>query len=131
MASIVELRDMSDDRISEMLENSREEMFNLRFQQASAQLDDLSRIRKIRRDIARMETVLRLRQLAAEEALVEPGVAEALNGKDWHAEAHFDYVESVWIVSYLDETGKEITKSQVNLNRKQVKGRKARSLARS
>jgi large subunit ribosomal protein L29 len=121
---------MSDDKIGEALENAREEMFNLRFRQASAQLEDLSQIRKVRREIAQMETVLRLRQLAVERALEKPEVAEALNGKEWYAEAHFDYVESAWIVLYLDDDDKEITKSQVNLNRKQVKGRKARRLAR-
>ena len=36
MLNIVELREMSDDRLEEMVENAREEMFNLRFQKASA-----------------------------------------------------------------------------------------------
>ena len=45
MASIVELRDMSDKDILKSLENAREEMFNLRFQNASARLEDVSRIK--------------------------------------------------------------------------------------
>ena len=51
MASIVELRDTSEDELEEMLENAREELFNLRFQHASARLEDFSRLRKVRREI--------------------------------------------------------------------------------
>ncbi len=46
MASIVELRDLSDEKLEEKLENAREEMFNLRFQHASARLDDLSQLKR-------------------------------------------------------------------------------------
>jgi large subunit ribosomal protein L29 len=66
MASIVELRDMSDEKLEELLDNAREEMFNLRFQHASARLDDLSQLKRVRRDIAQLETVLHQRDLAVE-----------------------------------------------------------------
>ena len=43
------------DKLEEMLENAREEMFNLRFRNASAQLEDYSRLKAVRREIAQIE----------------------------------------------------------------------------
>ena len=80
MANIVELREMSDDKLEEMLENAREEMFNLRFQQATAQLDNHARVRIVRREIAQVETVLHMRKLAIDTAAIEPDIAAALSG---------------------------------------------------
>lgn len=130
MASIVELRDMSNERIEELLENAREEMFNLRFQNASARLEDVSRIRFVRREIAQFETVLRMRQLAIEEAEKRPEVHEALDGQEWTAEARFDYEDSIWLVSFVDDEGDELVEARVNLNKKRTRGRKARKMAR-
>ncbi|NJM40521.1 MAG: 50S ribosomal protein L29 [Anaerolineae bacterium] len=48
------------------LDDSYKEIFNLRFQRAQGQLKDTNAIRKVRRDIARVKTVLRQRELAAE-----------------------------------------------------------------
>jgi len=72
MASIVELRDMSDKDILKSLENAREEMFNLRFQNAAARLEDVSRIKTVRRSIAQYETVLHMRQVSIQEAAKSP-----------------------------------------------------------
>jgi len=92
MLSIVELRDMSDEKLAEMLENTREEIFNLRFQQASARLDDLSQIKRARREIAQLETVLNQRDLAVRAALEQPEVSSVIEGQDdWSAEVHFSY----------------------------------------
>jgi large subunit ribosomal protein L29 len=128
MASIVELRKTSEDDLEEMLENSREELFNLRFQHASARLEDFSRIRKMRREIAQIETVLHMRDLAIEEASQKPDVAELLDGKEWNAEANFDYEESAWIVDFEDENDDELASTMVNLNIKRKKGRSARRM---
>ena len=68
MANIVELREMSDDKLDKLLENAREEMFNLRFQQATAQLDNHARVKIVRREIAQIQTVLHMRQLAIDTA---------------------------------------------------------------
>lgn len=127
MASIVELRETSEDELEEMLENAREELFNLRFQQASARLEDVSRLRKVRREIAQLETVLHMRDLAIEEAAKQPDLVELLDGKDWNAEAHFDYEESAWIVDFSDDKDDELGSTSVNLNVKKRKGRRARS----
>jgi large subunit ribosomal protein L29 len=63
-----ELRDMDDRELLERLEASKEELFNLRFQMATGQLDDPMLIKATRHDIARILTVLRERELEALEA---------------------------------------------------------------
>ena len=65
-----EIRKMNVPQIEEALMDARHELLNLRFQTITGQLTDTSRIRVIRRDIARMETILREKQLAgmAEES---------------------------------------------------------------
>lgn len=126
MASIVELRQMSDDKLAEMLENAREEMFNLRFQHASARLDDVSRLKQVRREIAQLETVLHMRDLAVEAALAEPEIAEALEGSDWTADVHFNYEDSAWSVDFVDSKKRTLVSTLVDLNRKVKKGRRAR-----
>lgn len=58
MTSIVELREMSTDKLEEALENAREEMYNLRFQRATGRLENYSQLKKTRQEIARLATVL-------------------------------------------------------------------------
>ncbi len=53
------LRDMSLDQLDDQLEKLKKEQFNLRFQAASGQLENTSRVRVVRRDIARLMTVAR------------------------------------------------------------------------
>ena len=130
MAAIVELREKSDDALLEMLENAREEMFNLRFQHASARLDDVSRLRTVRREIAQLETVLHMRDLAVEEALSRPEVTEALEGKDWAADVRYVYEDAAWRVEFFDGDDNELTTALVNLNRKRQRGRRARKQAK-
>jgi large subunit ribosomal protein L29 len=61
-----DLREMTDAELQAQLDDAKEEYFNLRFQRASGQLEDFSRLRMIRRDIARIKTVIRERELEAE-----------------------------------------------------------------
>jgi large subunit ribosomal protein L29 len=65
-----EIRKMEVAKIEETLTEARHELLNLRFQTITGQVSDTSRIRAVRRDIARMETILRERELAeaAEES---------------------------------------------------------------
>ena len=51
------LRDMSLDQLDDQLDKLKKEQFNLRFQRASGQLENTSRVRAVRRDIARLMTV--------------------------------------------------------------------------
>lgn len=63
---IEEIRNIGTENLLQELEGSERELFNLRFQKATQQLSDMTGIRKTRRNIARMKTVLRERELAAE-----------------------------------------------------------------
>jgi large subunit ribosomal protein L29 len=59
----VELRGLEDDELVTKLKESKEELFNLRFQSATGQLDNNKRLQTVRRDIARIYTVMREREL--------------------------------------------------------------------
>ena len=61
--SIENLAQKSDEEIEDFLKKSKEELFNLRFQSATGQLDNSSRLKAVKHDIARMYTVLREREL--------------------------------------------------------------------
>ena len=58
-----EIRDLSSDELNHRLDSLKEELFNLRFQVATGQLDNPMRVREVRKDIARVKTVLRQREL--------------------------------------------------------------------
>jgi len=58
-----ELRDMTNDELKERSQEFKEELFNLRFQKATAQLDNPMRIREVKKSIARIKTILREREL--------------------------------------------------------------------
>ena len=62
----VELRELPDDELLARLEGLKEELFNLRFQSATGQLDNPMRIKQVRHDSARVLTVLRERHLEEE-----------------------------------------------------------------
>ena len=57
------LRGLDDERLVEELRKAKEELFNLRFQSATGQLDNHGRLRAVRKDIARIYTELREREL--------------------------------------------------------------------
>ena len=64
-----ELRDKTPDQLREQLESLKKESFNLRFQQATGQLENTSQMRQARRDAARVKTILneKARAAASEE----------------------------------------------------------------
>ena len=64
-----EIRDLGDDLLLDRLAETKQELFNLRFQHVTGQLDNYSRLRELKRDIARVNTELRVREIAAHEAL--------------------------------------------------------------
>ena len=74
MAKAAELRDLPDEELLSRLESAKEELFNLRFQFATSQLDNPRRLKQVRHDVARILTVLRER--SSEEEL-ERAVARA------------------------------------------------------
>lgn len=65
-----ELAELNDAELEAQLRTCKEELFNLRFQNATGQLDNVARIPQVRRDIARCETLLRAREIEAAEALI-------------------------------------------------------------
>ena len=61
--NVESLDGMDNARLLEALKSSKEELFNLRFQAATGQLDNSSRLKAVKRDIARIYTILREREL--------------------------------------------------------------------
>ena len=74
MAKIQELRDLGDEELLVRLESDKEELFNLRFQLATGQLDSPMRIKQVRHEVARILTILRERDLEAEMEAFEAAV---------------------------------------------------------
>jgi large subunit ribosomal protein L29 len=72
MPMSAEIRAMTDADIVEAIQSAKEELFNLRFQWASGQLEDYTRIRQLKKDVARLLTIQHERRLAA--ALVREDV---------------------------------------------------------
>ena len=61
-----ELRELTDDELVVRMDAAKEELFNLRFQLATGQLDNPARMKQVRHDVARIATVLRERQIELE-----------------------------------------------------------------
>ena len=68
MATARELRDIDDVELETRLAEAKQELFNLRFQIVTGQLDNSARLKTVRRDIARILTVLREKEIEAAEA---------------------------------------------------------------
>jgi len=68
---VAELKILGDAELIERIGETRKEMFNLRFQLATGQLDNTARLPEVRKDIARLSTFLRQREIAAAEAAGE------------------------------------------------------------
>ncbi len=66
---VYEIRQLSTDELWQRLDDTRQELFNLRFQWSSGQLRDNNRLTQLKRDIARILTVLRERELEGEEVV--------------------------------------------------------------
>jgi large subunit ribosomal protein L29 len=63
---VKDIVDLADEELVQRLKQSREELFNLRFQHAAGQLENVSRLREVRQDIARIMTVQSARERARE-----------------------------------------------------------------
>lgn len=61
-----EVRDLTPDQLNDKIVELKKEAFNLRFQRASGQLENTARVREIRRDVARISTILKEKKAAAE-----------------------------------------------------------------
>jgi large subunit ribosomal protein L29 len=67
MTRATELRELNDTELEHRLGEAKEELFNLRFQNATGQLDNITRLPQMRREVARIETLLREREIVAAE----------------------------------------------------------------
>jgi large subunit ribosomal protein L29 len=68
VANVQELRDMADEELLERLESDKEELFNLRFQLATGQIDNPMRIKDVRHEVAQILTIVREREIENEAA---------------------------------------------------------------
>jgi large subunit ribosomal protein L29 len=64
-----EFHDLDDGALLDQVRDSKDQLFKLRFQLATGQLTNYARIGQVRKDIARLETELRAREIAAAEAI--------------------------------------------------------------
>jgi large subunit ribosomal protein L29 len=71
MAKESSVRDLSDAELVARLGDVKQELFDLRFQHATGQLDDTAKLGRVRKDVARVNTEIREREIAAAEALEE------------------------------------------------------------
>jgi len=69
------ITDISDAELVSLLNDSKKELFNLRFQLATGQLDNVARIKQVKREVARAKTEMRSREIAAAERLAESTAA--------------------------------------------------------
>ena len=72
-----EVHDMADDQLAEFVQRARQELFNLRFQHATGQLENTARLGQAKRDLARALTVARERDLDVEAELKRLAEAHA------------------------------------------------------
>jgi large subunit ribosomal protein L29 len=77
VTKVRELRDLGETELFERLESDKEELFNLRFQLATGQLDNPMRIKQVRHEIAQILTIVRERDLEAEHEERMAALADA------------------------------------------------------
>jgi large subunit ribosomal protein L29 len=76
-----QVRGMTEDQLTDELVKLKKEQFNLRFQAASGQLDNTSRVRQIRRDIARIQTIARQKSAGAKTSGAKTSGAKTSGAK--------------------------------------------------
>ncbi|MDP9419945.1 MAG: 50S ribosomal protein L29 [Actinomycetota bacterium] len=79
-SKVTELRNLGDDELMERLDQTKAELFNLRFQHVTGQLDNHARLGQLRREVARLNTLAREREIAAAEALAAAADQESRRG---------------------------------------------------
>jgi large subunit ribosomal protein L29 len=69
MSKSTELRELNDADLAQALADAKDDLFKMRFSLATGQQDNTARIRAVRRDVARIETEVRVREINAAEAM--------------------------------------------------------------
>ena len=75
MTTAQELRELNPEELDQKLEEAKHELFNLRFQLATGKQDNSARLGQVRREIARVATVLREREIEEAEAAAREGTS--------------------------------------------------------
>jgi large subunit ribosomal protein L29 len=88
-----QLRGLDDTKLADELKKAKEELFNLRFQSATGQLDNHGRLRAVKKDIARIYTEMRERELGIGSAPAAPQVEEKAEKKSAKADKKADKPE--------------------------------------
>lgn len=81
MTKTTELRELSDVDLEQRLVESKHELFNLRFQLATGKQDNSARLGQVRREVARLATLLREREIEAAEAAEAAASANEVKGR--------------------------------------------------
>ncbi|MGD0943158.1 MAG: 50S ribosomal protein L29 [Acidimicrobiales bacterium] len=82
MPSAAEIRELDDEELENRLLEARKELFNLRFQAATGRLDNNARVTQVRKDIARLLTVQRAREIELAELAEAQAVAAEAGTKE-------------------------------------------------
>ena len=109
-----ELRGLDDERLVDELRKAKEELFNLRFQSATGQLDNHGRLRAVKKDIARIYTEMRERELgigSAPAAPKAPEKAEKVEKKAAKADKKADKAEKADKPEKADKAEKKAKKA--------------------
>ena len=91
-----QLRGLDDTKLADELKKAKEELFNLRFQSATGQLDNHGRLRAVKKDIARIYTEMRERELGIGSAPAAPQVEEKAEKKSAKADKKADKAEKAY-----------------------------------
>jgi len=108
----VELRELPDDELLARLEELKEELFNLRFQGATGQLDNPMRVKQVRHDVARVLTVLRERHLE-EELETQIAAADRVSLEDRRAAIASGELKGVALGELAEVPGDDVAEEEV------------------
>lgn len=98
---------LDNGRLAEELKRSKEELFNLRFQSATGQLDSHGRLKTVKRDIARIYTILRERELGIREDVEAPAEDVKAEKSDKKASKKADKSEAAAVTENTEKTEEE------------------------
>jgi large subunit ribosomal protein L29 len=110
----VELRELPDDELLARLEELKEELFNLRFQGATGQLDNPMRVKQVRHDVARVLTVLRERHME-EELETQIAAADRVSLEDRRAAIASGELKGVALGELADVPGDDVAREEVEV----------------
>ena len=106
-----QLRGLDDTKLADELKKAKEELFNLRFQSATGQLDNHGRLRAVKKDIARIYTEMRERELGIGSAPAAPQVEEKAEKKSAKVEKKADKAEKADKPEKADKAEKKAKKA--------------------